>query len=89
MAGRIYPPKLQLNKANASDAETPFLIYIYLSQTPCFIQNYDKRDDFNSDKVNFPFLDWDVPRSISNGVYISQLIRVDRGSSHVNDFQFT
>ena len=36
---------------------------------------YDKRDDFNFEIVNFPFLDVDVPRSSSNGVCISQLIR--------------
>ena len=32
---------------------------------------YDKRDDFNFEIVNFPFLDGDVPRSTSYGVYIS------------------
>ena len=36
--------------------------------------------------MNFPFLDGDVPRSTSYGVYISQLIRFARGSSHVDDF---
>ena len=45
---------------------------------------YDKRDDF--DFVNFPFLDGDFPRSISYGVYISQLILFARVSSHVDDF---
>ena len=34
-----------------------------------------KRDDFDFDIVNFPFLDGDAPRSTSYGVYISQLIR--------------
>ena len=43
---------------------------------------YNKRDDF----VNFPFLDGDVPRSTSYGVYISQLIRFARASSYVADF---
>ena len=38
------------------------------------------------DIVNFPFLDGDVPRSASYGVYISQLIRFARVSSHVDDF---
>ena len=47
---------------------------------------YDKRDDFDFDIVNFPFLDGDVPRSTSYGVYISQLIRFARASSHVADF---
>ena len=30
---------------------------------------YDKRDDFNFETVNFLFLDGDVPRSPSYGVY--------------------
>ena len=40
------------------------------------------------DIINFPFLDGDVPRSTSYGVYISQLtcIRFARVSSHVADF---
>ena len=36
-------------------------------------KTYDKRDDFDFDIVNFPFLDGDVPRRASYGVYISQL----------------
>ena len=47
---------------------------------------YDKRDEFDFDVVNFPFLDGDVPRSASYGVYISQLIRFARVSSHVDGF---
>ena len=47
---------------------------------------YDKRDDFDFEIVNFPFLDGDVPRSTSNGVYISQLILFTRASSYVTDF---
>ena len=45
---------------------------------------YDKRDDF--DIVNFPFLECNVSRSAFYGVYISQLIRFSRVSSHVDDF---
>ena len=47
---------------------------------------YDKRDDFDFKIVNFLFLDGDVPRSTSYGVYISQLIRFARSSSQVADF---
>ena len=46
---------------------------------------YDKRDDFDFEIVNFPFLDGDIPRSTPYGVYISQLIRFARASSHVAD----
>ena len=47
---------------------------------------YDKRDDFNFEIVNIPFLDEDVPRSPSYGVYISQLIRFSRVCSNVDNF---
>ena len=47
---------------------------------------YDKRDDVDFEIVNFPFIDGDVPRSTSYGVYISQLIRFARASSYVADF---
>ena len=88
MVSRIYPPELQLNKAYTADTEAPFLD-LHLSIPKRFISSkiYDKRDDFDFDMiVNFPFLDGDVPRSTSYGVYISQLIRFARVSSHVADF---
>ena len=61
-----------LNKANVSDAEASVLD-LHLSITDGFVKtkNYDKRDDFDFDIVNLPFLDGDVPRSASKGVYIS------------------
>ena len=42
-------------------------------------------DDFDFDIVNFPFLDGDVHLSTSYGIYISQIIRFARVSSHVVD----
>ena len=87
MVNRIYPPGLQLNKANDTDTESPFLD-LHLSISNGFVSSkiYDKRDDFDFDIVNFPFLDGDVPHSTSYGVYISQLIQFARVSSHVADF---
>ena len=87
MIGQIYPTELQLNKANSSDTEAPFLD-LNLSITNGIVSSkiYDKRDDFNFEIVNFPFLDGDVPRSPSYGVYISQLIRFARVCSNVEDF---
>ena len=49
-------------------------------------QIYDKRDDFNFDIVGLQFLDGDVPRSPSYGVYISQLMCFARVWSYVSDF---
>ena len=47
---------------------------------------YDKREEFDFEIVDFTFLDGDVLRSTSYGVYISQLIRFARASSYVTDF---
>ena len=49
-----------------SDAEDSFLD-LHLSISDGFVKTkiYDKRDDFDFEIVNFPFLDGDVPRSAS------------------------
>ena len=89
MVDRIYLTELQLNRANSSDTEAPFL-----DLNPCIPNGtvstkiYDKRDDFDFDIVNFTFLDGDVPRRTSYGVYMSQLIRFARASSNLNDFNY-
>ena len=86
MVGQIYPTELQLDNANSSDTESPFLnLNLSITNHISSIM-YDKRDDFNFEIVNFLFLDGDVPRSSSNGVYISQLIRFARVCSTVDDF---
>ena len=76
MVNQIYPPELQFNKANISDTEVP-LLDLHISVANGFVSSkiYDKRDDFDFDIVNFPFLDDDVLRRASYGVYILQLIR--------------
>ena len=87
MVGQIYRTELKLIKANSYDTEVLFLD-LNLSITNGIVSSkiYDKRDDFNFDIVNFPFLDGDVPLSPSYGVYISQLICFARVCSNVDDF---
>ena len=59
---QIYPSELQLNKANASDTEAAFLdLHLSISNDIVSTKIYDKRDDFDFEIVNFPFLDGDVP----------------------------
>ena len=79
MVGQIYPTELQLNKANSSNTEAPFMdLNLPITNGIVSSKIYDKQDDFNFKIVNFPFLDVDVPRSPSFGAYISQLIRFAR-----------
>ena len=56
MVNQIYPPELQLNKANISYTEAPFLDLL-LSDANGFVSSkiYDKCDNFDFDIVNFPF----------------------------------
>ena len=87
MVSQIYPSEIRLNKANTSDTEVAFVdLHLSISNDIVSTKIYDKRDDFDFEFVNFPFLDGDVPRSTSYGVYISQLICFARASSHVVGF---
>ena len=81
---RIYLTELQLHTANSFEA--PFLdLNLCISNCTVSTKIYDKRDDFDFDIVNFPFLAGDVPWSTSYGIYISQLTRFARASSNLSD----
>ena len=87
MVSQIYPSEPQLNKANTADTKASISdLYLSISNDIVSTKIYATRDDFDFEIVNFQFLDGDVPRSTSYGVYISQLIRFARASSHVTDF---
>ena len=87
MVSQIYLSELQLNKAKTSDTEAAFLdLHLSISNDIASTKIYGKRDDFDFEIDNFPFLDGDVPRSTSYGIYISQLIRFARASSYITDF---
>ena len=63
MVNQIYPAELQLNTTNTSDTEAPFLdLHLSISNGFVLSEIYDKRDDFDFDIFNFPFLDGEVPR---------------------------
>ena len=71
MVHRIYHAELQHIKDNASDSEAAFLdLKLSIHNDTVSTKIYDKRNDFDFDIVNFPFLDGDVSRRPSYGVYI-------------------
>ena len=58
----------------ATEIQEQFLYWLFLSGLANgFVSSkiYDKRDDFDFEIVNFPFLDGDVPRRVYYGEYIS------------------
>ena len=64
MVSHIDPSELQLNKANVSDTEASFLdLQLSISDGFVKVKHFNKRDDFDFDIVNCPFLDGGVPRS--------------------------
>ena len=84
MVNHIYPSELQLNKVKA---RPHFWVYIYLYRMVLLrLIFFMNRMTLIFDIVKFPFLDGDVPRSTSYGVYISHFIRFALVSSHVNEF---
>ena len=90
MVSQIYPSELQFNKANTSDTESAFLdLHLSISNDIVSTKMYDKRDDFDFEFVNSPFLDGDIPGSTSYGVYISQLIRFARASNYITDLDLS
>ena len=72
MVSQICPSELQLIKVNSSDTKAAFLdLHLSISNDIVSTKIYNKRDGFDFEVVNFPFLDGDVPRSTIYGVYIS------------------
>ena len=62
MVKQFYPLELQLNKANNTDTEAPFLnLHISIANGFVSSKGYVKRDDFDFHIVNLPFLDGHVP----------------------------
>ena len=87
IVSQIYPSELQLNKVNTSDTEAAFLTCICLFLMIWFLPKFMINGSTLISKLSiFPFIDGDVPRSTSYGVYISQLIHFATASSYVTDF---
>ena len=56
MVSKIYPSELQLNTVNTSDTEAALLdLHLSISKDIVSNKNYDKRDDFDFEIVNFKF----------------------------------
>ena len=84
----IYPAELEIKNTTDADRRASYLDLdlSYDRDKRLQVKLYDKRDDFNFNIVNFPFLSSNIPQSPAYGVYVSQLIRYARASSAYSDF---
>ena len=84
----IYPVELEIKETTDDQYHSSFLDLLLEidNDSRLRVNIYDKRDDFNFDIVNFPFLCGNIPQSPSYGVYISQRIRYARASTLYDDF---
>jgi len=85
---KIYPRDLEIKQESNNSEEVSFLdlkIQYYRGQLKFSI--YDKREDFNFEIVNFPFMDSCIPKKSALGVYYSQLIRYFRLNSEFLGFK--
>ena len=67
-----------------------YMSYLDISISICggkyVTEVYDKRDNFNFDIVNFPYMCSNIPAKPTYGVYISQLIRICRICDNYSSF---
>ena len=83
----LYPDELKLKKTKESSTTLSYLdIRIGIVNGKYSTEVYDKRDDFNFNIVNFPFLCSNIPSGPAYGVYISQLVRIGRICSDYSSF---
>ena len=63
------------------------LISLFPNQGKFRITLYDKRKDYNFDVISYPFLDGNIPKNLSYGVFSSQLIRMAKVNSTLKGFK--
>ena len=73
MVSQVYPSEIQLNSntANIEASFVDFKQHLYISNDIVSAKNYNERDEFDFEIVNFPFLNGDVPLTTSYGYFNS------------------
>ena len=86
---KIYPRELEIKLESNNIKEVSYLDLMIKSEGGILdFSIYDKRDDFNFQIVNFPYMDSCIPRKSALGVYYSQLIRFARINSSYQAFKY-
>ena len=76
---QIYPDELELKETTENHMECSFLdIMMYNDNGELKFKLYDKRDEFQFNIVNYPYMDSNIPLGPAYGVYVSRLIAFAR-----------
>ena len=86
--GQMYPPELEIKDTTESNTSASYLDFLLSIRRDGQLRTslYDKRDDFNFHRTNFPFLRSNIPSSPAYGAFILQLIRYARACSSYECF---
>ena len=85
---KIYPRELAINLASNNTRDIAYLdLRIKIEDASLDFSIYDKRDDFNFEIINFPYIESCIPRKSALGVFYSQLIRYGRICSKISAFK--
>ena len=85
----MYPNELKLSCTDVNTIQADYLdLDIFITDNYFGIKLFDKRDNFNFVPINYPCLTYsNVSSASSYGIYLSQLLRICRICTHINDFE--
>ena len=84
----IYPKEMVINCTNVSPRKCHYLdMSISIYKGKFRVTLYDKRKDFSFNVISYPFLDGNIPTSLSYGVFVSQLVRFVNVNSTFEGFK--
>ena len=82
----VYPEQLQLNKENEENTEATFLdLRLKIENRKIISSLYDKRDNFPFEIVSYPDLRGNIASNTGYAVYMSQLLRIARNCTMIQD----
>ena len=84
----IYPEEMIVNNTNISAKKCSYLdLSISIYRGKFRVTLYDKRNDYKFKVISYPFLDGNIPKNLSYGVFSSQLIRMANINTTLKGFK--
>ena len=83
----IYPKEMIVTNTNISPRKCNYLdLTVSIFKGKFRFSLFDKRKDFSFNVISYPFLEGNIPKAPSYGIYISQLLRFCTVNSEIKGF---